>query len=448
MRSLDRNPLSKLKQDIVVPLLENIFVPGVSNIVWEYYCASNNNVLYYDCKYRANINYDKTNNKWLASWENPLRSLSFDANKYYKFVVAGGFPLQLLARVMGARIDLQTDIDVFLVCTDNKAPLKQKQIAREHAINYFIQHIYKNIPTPSDVNAKNNVLKVIIQQHVLTFYNYRMRPIQLILSEYESIDEIFKYFDITISKCAYDGKQFIVDDGAIHDLQCVPPQMSILRKSPSMPYRVLKYMQRGFGLNIGEHTLNNHNYLKLVGIEKFINNISLHIPSNIFLCNIQGNIDKVLEDKSSYDHVKSQYDTLSSNIRMFVNGDTTKYIETLDINDPFINNYQLLFHKNLPELKYQISGDGTLNPVINEYYEKFQQMYNTCTIHNMHRIFPEKIRIKYLHLLMQNIPRENIDDIIYADFKHFISVQLTDLQYIPPTFEQPQRNDNIFYEQI
>jgi hypothetical protein len=448
MRSLNNNPLSKLRQDIVVPLLENIFVSGVSNIVWEYYCSSENNVLYYDCTYKPNIKYNNTNNKWLASWENPLRTLSFNANQYYKFVVAGGFPLQLLTQIMGARIDLQTDIDVFLVCTDNKASIEQKQKAREDAINYFIQHIYKNIPTPPNVNAKNNVLKVIIQQHVLTFYNYRMRPIQLILSEYESIDEIFKYFDITISKCAYDGKQFIVDDDAIHDLQCVPPQMSILRKSPSMPYRTLKYMCRGFGLNIGDHTLDNHNYLKLLGIEKFIRNITLSIPSNMFLCNAQDNIDKALEDKSSYDHVKSQYDILSSNIRMFVNGDTTKYIETIDINDPFINNYQLLFHKNLPELKYQISGDGTLNPVINKYYEKFQQMYNACNIHNMHKIFPEKIRIKYLHLLMQNISREKIDEIILADFKHFISVQLTDLQYIPPTFEQPQRVDNIFYEQI
>ena len=37
---------------------------------------------------------------------------------------------------------------------------------------------------------------------------------------------------------------------------------------------------------------------------------------------------------------------------------------------------------------------------------------------------------------------------MYSSFTHFISIQLTDLQYIPPTFDQPQRVDNIFYEQI
>lgn len=447
MRSINRNPLSKLKQDIVVPLLENIFVPGVSNIVWQYYCTSKNNVLYYDCKYRPKINYENTNDKWTSSWGNPLKTLLFDVNQYYKFVVAGGYPLQLLTHNSSSHISMQVDIDVFLVCTDTKATIEKKQKAREHAINYFIQHIYKNIPN-TNTNAVNNILKVTIQQHVLTFYNPRMRPIQLIISVYESINEILKYFDITVAKCVYDGKQFIVDDGAIYDLQCTPPQMSILRKSPSMPYRTLKYMQRGFALNIGEHTLNNDNYLKLLGIEKFISNISLHIPSNIFVCKIQDNIDKVLDNKSTYDHMKSQYDTIYSNIRMFIRSDTTKYIETFDIHDLQVNNYQLLFHKNLPELKYQITGDGTLNPVINEYLKKFKQMYNACNIHNMHNIFPEKIRIKYLHLLMQNIPRERIDDIIYADFRHFISVQLTDLQYLPPTFEQPQREDNIFYEQI
>ena len=75
-------------------------------------------------------------------------------------------------------------------------------------------------------------------------------------------------------------------------------------------------------------------------------------------------------------------------------------------------------------------------------------MYRKCNIHNMHNIFPEKMRIKYLNLLLQNIPHDKIDAEMYSDFRHFISVQLTDLQYKPPTFEQPQREDNILYEQI
>ena len=76
----------------------------------------------------------------------PIKTLLFDVNQYYKFVVAGGYPLQLLTHNSSSHISMQVDIDVFLVCTDNKATVEKKQKAREHAVNYFIQHIYKNIP--------------------------------------------------------------------------------------------------------------------------------------------------------------------------------------------------------------------------------------------------------------------------------------------------------------
>ena len=324
MRSINCNPLSKLKQDIIVPLLESIFVPGVSNIIWVYYCISTNNVLYNYCRIRPKMNFDDTNARWTL-YKNPLAKLNFNVNKYYKFIIAGGYALQTVMK-----LSLETDIDVFLVCTDNKASVENKQIAREHAINYFIQYLHKNIPIPVNMDAKKNILKVTIQPHVLTFYNSRILPIQLITSEYNSIKEIFKFFDITICKCAYDGDQFIIDDDALHDLKCDPPQMTVLRKSPSMPYRILKYMRRGFALNIDEHILNNfsntYKYLKILGIDKYINGINQ--KNNIFFCDIQDNIN--LENKSSYDHNKYQYDVLSANIRMFIRGDVTKYIETID----------------------------------------------------------------------------------------------------------------------
>jgi hypothetical protein len=48
MRTINSNSLSKLKEEKVVPLLEELFVLGVSNIIWEYYCVLENNILYVD----------------------------------------------------------------------------------------------------------------------------------------------------------------------------------------------------------------------------------------------------------------------------------------------------------------------------------------------------------------------------------------------------------------
>lgn len=213
-----------------------------------------------------------------------------------------------------------TDIDLFLYGMDDWQT--------NDKIKKIIEHF----------NKKNPINKTVKTINTITIYfDYPIKPIQIVLFKNDNIFECIKDFDLDICKVIYDGKNVICDKNtylSISNKKILLNNM-IIKKVKKTNKRILKYFKRGIKI-----CLDGYNYNELIIWNNDIFDLMIfyeyHETINTFkkICNIYS-YDNNNDDDSYYNEIIS----------------FSKYTKLQDIKEDVISNV-LLIYKDKFEMKY------------------------------------------------------------------------------------------------
>ncbi|KAF0979228.1 hypothetical protein FDP41_001571 [Naegleria fowleri] len=96
----------------------------------------------------------------------------------------------------------------------------------------------------------NDDILVVRTKYAVTFYGYRIRPIQVVLRIYKSPAEVLLGFDIDCACVGFDGKTVWSSPRARRALAFNTNLVDVDRQSTTYEYRLYKYAKRGFSVSI------------------------------------------------------------------------------------------------------------------------------------------------------------------------------------------------------
>ncbi|KAG2379332.1 hypothetical protein C9374_007471 [Naegleria lovaniensis] len=96
----------------------------------------------------------------------------------------------------------------------------------------------------------NDDILVVRTKYAVTFYGYRIRPIQVVLRIYKSPAEVLLGFDIDCACIGYDGKTVWSAPRARRALAFNTNLVDVDRQSTTYEYRLYKYAKRGFSVSV------------------------------------------------------------------------------------------------------------------------------------------------------------------------------------------------------
>ncbi|EFC36777.1 predicted protein [Naegleria gruberi] len=105
------------------------------------------------------------------------------------------------------------------------------------------------IRTEQSTGVNDDVL-VVRTKFAVTFYCYKLRPIQVVLRIYKSPAEVLLGFDIDCATMGFDGNQVWSSARARRALMYHTNLVDVDRQSTTYEYRLYKYSKRGFSVSI------------------------------------------------------------------------------------------------------------------------------------------------------------------------------------------------------
>lgn len=144
-----------------------------------------------------------------------------------------------------------SDIDIFIYGLDEDAAMKK--------IQEVYQSIIKRVPYKVICFRTPNAVTIMSQ--------HPYRHIQIVLRLYKSPAEILMCFDVDCCSVGYDGNQVWTTPRARDALVKMTNTVDVSRRSPSYEYRLWKYANRGFSIelpNLQEDKIDPQIYLKKV----------------------------------------------------------------------------------------------------------------------------------------------------------------------------------------
>ena len=151
--------------------------------------------------------------------------------------------------------NLQVDYDLFIYGMSEEQANKKVV----ECIKLLSSH-HKHI----EIRRSKNAITYIAQHQTSEWYRPKRIEIQFILRLFTTISEVLHGFDVDSCCVGFDGKRVVMTERADYAFRYMVNTVDFDRLSPSYEFRLHKYMERGFSVNIPGFKWKNVDFAKLL----------------------------------------------------------------------------------------------------------------------------------------------------------------------------------------